>query len=160
MVPRRLAKNRKLHQHLAQGIEDIWANENGLFLPSIKILIDSKKLEQLFCFIVKGLMWYHWRVLLTPDIYVRAGYIRNTAQKAFQEFFRRKASQRGGNDLGDGTIIYEGAQGVDSPYVSFWKFLVYGGVKVGDDPAIPLETPTLIWGLTGRNKIIPDSWGA
>ncbi len=160
MVPPRLAKNKKLHYALAQDREDLWVHENGLFRLRTKIPFDSTKLNQLYCFIIKGLMWHHWGVLLTPNIFVRAGCIRKTAEKAFQDLINGNASQRAGRDLGDGTIIYEGAQGVDSPYFSIWKFLVYGGVELGGDPATPLETPTLIWGLTGRNKIIPDSWGA
>jgi len=160
MVPPRLAKNRKLHRHLAQERKEIWAKENGLFLPSIKIPFDSKKLDGLFSFIVKGLMWYHWGIILTPNTFVRSGYIKNIAENLFQDLFNKNASKRVRRDLGDGTIIYEGAQGVDSPYLSLWKFLVYGGVKVGDSQSAPLETPTLIWGLTGRSINIPKIWDA
>lgn len=158
MVPPRLAKNIKLHHHLTEKRKDIWAEEKGLFLPSIKIPFDSKKLDRLFCFIVKGLIWYHWGVLLTPNTFVRAGCITNKAEKLIQDLLNKNASQRVKSDLGSGTIIYEGAQGIDSPYLSLWKFLVYGGVKLGDDQSAPLETPTLIWGLTGRSKSIPKIW--
>jgi len=150
MVPPRLAKNRKLHYVLAQDREDFWVHEKGLFRPSTKIPFDSTKLNQLFCLIVKGLMWYHWHVLLTPDIFVRAGCIRNTAEKLIHDFFDMNASQRAGDDLGDGTIIYEGFQAVVSSYVSYWRFLVYGGVKLSDDPVTPWETSTLICGSTSR----------
>lgn len=158
MVPPRLAKNRKLHYRLAQERDYSWVHQNGLFRPTMKLPFDSTKLNQLFCLIVKGLMWYHWSVLLTSDVFVRAGCLMNKAEQLFQNFFNKNASQRVIVDLGDGTIHYEGVQGVDSPYLSLWKFLVYGGLRLGDDPIAPSEISSLIWGLTGRSKIIPDLW--
>jgi hypothetical protein len=158
MVPRRLEKNNKLHWQIAQNRENIWIEKNGIFLQSMKIPFDSSKLDKLFCFIVKGLMWHHWNILLSTDTFVRAGCIMEIAETAFQNFFNGNARQRVSVDLGVGTFKYEGVQGVDNPELSIWKFSIYGGLQLGDSPQAPSETPKLIWGLTGRNKIIPDFW--
>jgi hypothetical protein len=158
MASRRLEKNLRLARQIAYGRENIWSKENSLFQLSMKIPIDSSKINKLFCFIVKGLLWHHWNVLLTSNTFIRAGCLMKVAEIAFQNFFDRNANQRVNIDLGNGTIHYEGAQGIDNPELSIWKFSVYGGLKLGDDPRVPSETTRLIWGLNGRNKIIPDLW--
>jgi hypothetical protein len=158
MTPPRLEKNKKLLHQISGKREYIWAEENGIFRLSMKIPFDSCKLDKLFCLIVKGLIWHHWKVLLTSNIFVRAGSIMKAAEQLFQNFFNGISSQRVNNDLGKGTIRYEGIQSVECPYLSLWKFSFYGGLKFGDDPKAPSETPTLIWGLTGKTKAIPDIW--
>ena len=158
MVPPRLAKNRKLHYKLAQERDYLWVYQNCLFRPTLKIPFDSTKLNQLFCLIIRGLLWHHWGVLLTSEVFVRAGCLIDKAEQLFQTFFNRNATQRVICDLGNGTIHYEGVQGVDSPYLSLWKFLIYGGLRFGDDPIVPSEISTLIWGLTGKSKVIPGLW--
>jgi hypothetical protein len=41
---------------------------------------------------------------------------------------RAKARVKG--NIGDGALVYEGAQGTDNPQVSIWKVSLYGGVKM------------------------------
>jgi len=158
LTPHRLEKNRKLHRHLAIDKQKGWINENGLFVPRVIIPFDGLKLEKLFCFIVKGLIWHHWKILLISDIFVRAGCIMKIAEQLFQNFFNGISKQRVNIDLGNGTIRYEGIQSVECPYLSLWKFSFYGGLKFGGDPKAHSEISTLIWGLTGKTKAIPDMW--
>jgi len=158
MTPRRLEKNRKLARHLAQNKQKVWVFENGLYVTKLKIPFDSYKLDKLFCFIVKGLIWHHWKILVTSNIFVRAGCIMKMAEQFFQNFFSGISNQQVNGELGEGTIRYKGIQSVECPYLSLWRFSVYGGLKFGDDPNAPSETPTLIWGLTGKTKAIPDMW--
>jgi hypothetical protein len=56
MVPPRLAKNQKLHRHLSSWRNKIWVEENGILLPNTTLPFDSSKLDELFRFIVKGLL--------------------------------------------------------------------------------------------------------
>jgi hypothetical protein len=161
MIPPRLEKNRKLLQQISRKREYIWEKENRVVRLSMKIPFNSSKLSKLFCFIVKGLMWHHWNVLIAPNTFVRAGNLIEVAEIAFQNLFNGNAKQRVRINLGDGTIQYEGVQGVDTHnQFSIWKFTVYGGIKLDGDPRAPFETPKLIWGLTGTSKIIPDLWAA
>ncbi|MFI5331041.1 MAG: HNH endonuclease [Desulfobaccales bacterium] len=156
----RLQKNRKLFGQLAQKQENVWINENGFTRLSLTVPFDASKLGKLFCFIVKGLMWHHWNVLLDSKHKVRAGCLVNIGEQLFQSFFNFNANQRVNADLGDGTFQYEGVQDIGSPQFSLWKFLVYGGLKLAGVPNMPSETPSFIWGITGRNEIISDLWDA
>jgi hypothetical protein len=72
MVPGRLVKNLALHRRLSNGLGRIWAQEGNLVVP-VTLPIDSDKIGELFRFIVKGLMWHHWKVLLGPETAVWAG---------------------------------------------------------------------------------------
>lgn len=58
-VPRRLARNRKLHAALAEGRQDILVNEQGNVRPSIAIPFETGKLGKLFAFIARGLAALH-----------------------------------------------------------------------------------------------------
>jgi hypothetical protein len=55
MVPKRLAKNAKLHRELAAGL----AKSGGNSIP-----LDHLRVDKLFEMIAKGLAWCHWRVRL------------------------------------------------------------------------------------------------
>jgi hypothetical protein len=153
MVPGRLAKNRKLHQSLAAGMHRVWHQENGIIRPRLSLPLDSTKVNELFHFIVKGVLWHHWRVILTSNHFARAGTLSKEGEKVFWNLFNMNANARTGVvDLGEGTIQYEGIQGFDCPQLSVWKFVVYGGLKLDGDKRAPLENPSLIWGLTGRRS--------
>lgn len=159
MGSRRLEKNLKLARLIVHGRENIWVKENSLFRPSMKIPFDFSKLKELFCFIIKGLMWHHFAILLSSDTPIRAGCLTNEYEQLFNKLFQGNAKQRIEVDLGNGTIQYEGAQGADNHnQFSIWKFTVYGGVKLCDDPTAPSETSMLIYGLTSTKQNIADFW--
>jgi hypothetical protein len=67
MVPKRLAKNLALKRKLAAGMSRTWIREAGVYLPTSTVPFEPEKLEELSAFIAKGLVWHHWRVLITPD---------------------------------------------------------------------------------------------
>lgn len=160
MVPPRLEKNKELLRELGQKKEKILVNVGGLLVPSLKLPIDASKIGELFCFIVKGLLWHHWDVLLTQNHSVRAGSLTKIGEQIFQNLLNGNASQRVMVNLGEGTFRYEGAQGIDSPHLSIWKFSVYGNLKLGGDPEMPSEISSLIWGITGNAMIIKELWDA
>jgi hypothetical protein len=57
-------------------------------------------------------------------------------------------------NLGNGTFVYEGAQGMDCPQLTVWCFSAFGGAKLGGDPKAPDETSSRIGVLTGPARII------
>ena len=158
MVPPRLTKNAKLHRQLAAGTDREWINENGILLRGLTLPFDGEKLEGLFRYIVKGLLWHHWQVSLTKDHFVGAGMLSNAGETVFDKLFNLNAKNRVNISLGEGTIRYEGAQATDNPHISLWKFSIYGGLKFGGDADLPHETPSTVWGITCRNAVRPDFW--
>ena len=41
--------------------------EAGVYLPTSTVPFKPEKLDELFAFIAKGLLWHPWHVLITPD---------------------------------------------------------------------------------------------
>src|SRR5262249_39581072 len=67
-----------------------------------------------------------------------SGHLENLFQQTvtaryealFQRFAKMNARNRAERNIGDGALIYEGAQGTDNPQVSVWKISILGGVKM------------------------------
>jgi hypothetical protein len=154
MVPRRLAKNAALHRVLNDRQVRIWAREGSLVVPVTTLPIDGDKIEQLFRFIVKGLMWHHWRALLSPDIGVWTGFLNQRGVELHRLLLGRGARARAVGNLGDGTFTYEGAQGTDIPQMSIWLFSIYGGIRLSGDPDNPHEVTSFVGGVTATKQTL------
>jgi len=148
MVPARLKRNIKLHRQLADGKSFRWVKENGVFVRRLVFDFDSSKLNSLFRYITKGLLWWHWKVLLTSEDFVDARTLPRVEERYFN--LLRAGNPVNGN-LGEGTFHYEGVQATDNLKYTAWKFSIYGGIKF-NDPRYPEEEPSLIWGLTAPKE--------
>jgi hypothetical protein len=134
MVPERLARNRKLHRELARGTENIWTKEaTGIYVRTSAVPFDGERLEDLLTFIVRGLMWHHWQVLIGANSFVDVLSLTARGERIFARYAGMNATQRVENNLGDGTFVYNGMQGVDNPQVSVWEFSFFGGLKLAGD---------------------------
>ena len=141
MVPLRLKNNQKLHRQIAAGVtRELLSHPSGLLIPTTAIPFDAEKLEKLFVFVVKGLMWHHWNVLLGSDCGVQVS-IPGAMQKPFYEkLFQHRAKARLDEDLGNGTVKYVSAQGIDKPIISVWKFSLYGAYTWRMPPLFPAKS--------------------
>jgi len=156
MVPPRLKKNQKLHHHLAARISTRWAKERaGLIVPVGTIPLDFSKVRALFSLIVKALVWHHWRTYLTRNHFVTVLALSPHGEMAFErKFFRANVRDRVGANLGNGTFVYEGVQGVDYPETTAWRFLIYGGATFGGDPLVPEQGSSVIGAFTGHRRVL------
>ena len=153
MVPKRLAKNVALHASLLKGTKRVWTREKGLLVPTMSIPFDWQKVDQWLVFVVKGLSWHHWKVLIGPDCVVDILGLTSHGKAFFKRFRAMRAAQRIRQDVGDGTFSYEAAQGIDNPQVSVWEFSIYGGVKLAGDPTAPGQTVSKIGVLVGPKSV-------
>jgi hypothetical protein len=129
--PRRLAKNRRLHRALARGSERIWAREpSGLVARALTVPIDGERVEKLVGFITRGLAWHHWNVVLGPDCFVDVLSLTARGETFFKRYRAMRARDRARGDIGNGALVYEGAQGTDNPQVSIWVLSLYGGATM------------------------------
>jgi hypothetical protein len=129
MVRRRILKNAKLHSELAAA----FAQSGGTTIP-----IDHARLEKLFAMIARGLLWYHWQVVLGPNHSSIASIFSVSGEFPFDRMFKAwDTPNRVNVDLGRGTFCYEGAQATDSPQTTIWRFSMYGGIIFGGDPKVP-----------------------
>ena len=95
------------------------------------------KIDRLFEFIIKGLLWHHWNVILDRGRHgLWAGFLTPIGVQFHRQFFAMNANARVSANLGEGTFMYEGLQGTDIPEMSVWLFNVYGGMKLSGDPQL------------------------
>ena len=151
---RRLKRNQKLHRELAIGHSRLWTKEpSGLLVNALTVPIDDKKVEKLIEFIARGLMGHHWGVVLGPECFVDVLSHTPPYGALFQRFAEMKARNRVKVDIGDGALVYEGAQGTDNPQMSVWKISILGGVKM---TAVNDEDSTSWFGVMTGPQAIKD----
>jgi hypothetical protein len=128
-VPKRLAANQKLHRELAQQQGRIWSREpSGLLVRTMILPLDGDRLHELVGMIARGLMFYHWNVALGPGTVVEVYSLTAREDAQFAQYTAMPAKRRAVNNIGNGALAYEGAQGIDNDVVSFWRLSLYGGI--------------------------------
>lgn len=159
MVPKRLRENRKLCKRLAEGAIGVWSEERkGLWIPAMALPIDTAPLESLFAFVARGLIWHHWRTYLTEEHSVGVILLTESGERLFDRFLLGVALRVPVSaNLGGGTFIYEGVQGIDCPQLSMWRFSAFGGVKLGGDPKVPNVTSSRIGVVTGPTQVVSNA---
>lgn len=107
--------------------------ENGLLVPHMTLPVEHLLLLALHEFVGKGLLWHHWRALLSSADAVKAVYLDEALEGFFDEqFFQVPVRRRVDVNLGDGTVWYEGVQGVDCGQLSVWRVRMMGGVELAE----------------------------
>lgn len=144
----RLDKNLKIKRQIANGFARFQRiNEEGARVDESVIPIESELLLQLSGMIAKGLLFYHWGVIVPAETCVLSTFMNATAEQQFLDIrkyvqpkqFRAEDGstsmletfkQTGEMKLGTGTFTYEGFYApIDSPH-SIWRMNFYG-VKLG-----------------------------
>jgi hypothetical protein len=147
MVPGRFVQNRRAHREIARSADHQWHRErSGLITRRMTIPIDGTKIEELFKYITKALMWHHWKVELGDDVYVEAIIPNFALIRTFVGLLRANAAQRVTENVGLGTFMYAGAQGLDNPVHSVWEFAIYGGLDLSGGGTN--EVVSRIYGMT------------
>ena len=152
-VPKRLAKNQRLHRELAAGQTQVWSVEAGLMVPCLAIPIDGKRIERLVDYIARGLMFHHWGIALGSDCIVDVLSLTRHGEGFFDRHLALNARQRASGDIGQGALRYRGAQAVDNPQISFWVMSLYGGLKTeGDDRMTSTKFGVMTGPVTVRER--------
>jgi len=126
------------------------SGDGGTSEDTIAIPFDGEKLEQLFSMITRGLVWYHWRVYLESGYEVQTQTVTAYGLQVYEDkLLRKNARNRVCEDLGNGTFAYEGAQAVDDPAVTVWKFRIYGGLASYEDDISPSTLGSHLVSMTG-----------
>jgi hypothetical protein len=147
-IPRRLAKNPRLHRSLVEGSERRWIEDGGVWRRALTIPITPSQLEGLFALVGRGLACFHWGVYLPKNFSVDVTFLTGAGEAFFeQHFFRLSARNRVRNEIGKGTVRYEGVQGVDFEGITVWRIWMYGGMRLGN-PEFP-ESAGAVGIITG-----------
>lgn len=153
MVPKRLAKNRAFAATLCQGMSPIWVRDpSGLIRRTSKITIDSDRFERWCGLVARGLAYFHWGTVLGPDCFVEVMVPTHAGEGYLNYMLSHRGAKRvWPQDLGRGTFVYEGLQGVDHPQVSAWRLAVYGGLVLsGHNSAVRSR---IVGVLTGPPRV-------
>lgn len=152
-VPKRLAKNIKLHQELEAGRARVWTREaSGIIVPTMAIPFDGEKLNTYVGYAVRGLMWHHWQVMLDADHAVEVMCLTQRGESFFNIMSGWNSRDRVEATLAGGVLSYVGQQGIDKPEISVWTLTFFNGLKVtGSDP----NTEASRWGvMTGPRTMM------
>ncbi|HWW25393.1 MAG TPA: HNH endonuclease [Caulobacter sp.] len=147
-VPGRLARNQKLHRSLIAGRTQVTAREHGEVVDSLAVPFDAEKLSALFAYIARGLTAFHWEVLIPPTHRVESLMLNPAYEAVLRDLFLAPARQRVAADVGHGAFQYQGAQAVDDPALTIWRFQAFGGLVVAGDPRLPEPGAHTTWVLT------------
>jgi hypothetical protein len=156
MVPKRLVKNRKLHSRLARNRGYALSEEpDGSKVSCMVLAIDGQRLLDLFKFITKGLLWFHWGALLKENHSVKTISLTEYGEEFFQKhFFSLNSINSIKSEISNNTFSYKGSQAVDTPEISAWQYTIYNGVKFTETVEDFAESSTKIGALTGPNELI------
>src|SRR5580658_974966 len=95
LLPRRLqhAGKRRLRQSLRDGQGRIFVQEGseGLARPTMTLPLDGEKVKELIQYIVKGLVWFHWKGYLTIPSPVAVFTFVAEGERRFKEVMRQFA---------------------------------------------------------------------
>jgi hypothetical protein len=151
LVEPRLAKNKMLHRRRAQDSSRVWTRtESGLHALTTALPFEPERLVDLFQYIVRGLLFYHWNVRLTVDAFCDLHLLASDGRKFFERFMQIRSKAQATGNFGNSTVIYHGVQGVDSDIISVWRFSLYGDIKLVD----PAEDFVQIGALTGPKRVV------
>lgn len=116
------------------------------------IPFDGSAMERLYEYIVRGLVWHHWKVLLGHDVLVKAGFLVDVGRRMFEHLLMLEAAERVSVNLGDGVFVYEGAQAKDCPEFTVWRMSFYGGAILKGASNDPLNNCTTAYGITAPKR--------
>lgn len=138
-VPRRLAKNAKLHRRLADGMrEESYTDASGNASTRLVLPFDGARLEALFSYITRGLIYVHWGRYLDHGYVARAMAMREAGQHHWEALMTHPtAAGQFGWSLGNRVLRYEAFHDSSNLNVSGWQFRMFGGMSLaeGDDCA-------------------------
>jgi len=157
-LDRRLPRNNKLSNALMDSMKPAWMQEgSGLLLPTASIQFESVKLAELLKLIVRGLTWHHWNAYVGASDYADVMFMPDMGTLDFQDRIRRwGCSQRVVENLGRGTLSYEGVRTADPPELTVWGISMFGGAAIAYDKSRdggPIEVSSRWWVVTAPPQV-------
>lgn len=129
-VPKRLNRNPKLLAQLAGSYKsNTLITSEGYFQTAKTLHIDANKIEELYRFIVRGLCWSEFKLLLPPsDSELEVGLLVPEVAALIDSMLAMKAKQKCHKKIAGGLFECEGAQAVDNDLLTIWKMTLYNVV--------------------------------
>jgi len=159
-VEKRLNSNLKLKRHLSDNLERRWTKtNNNIYLQTVQLPINPVMLLSLFNFIIKGLLWHHWKVTLSSDYFVKAITITDYGVDNFyKQLFRGAVTGVVDENLADNGFTYIGRQGTEYPQMSVWLMKIYNGITLAGINEDEGQSSRCIFGMTGHRRILRNAF--
>lgn len=156
LVPSRLEKNQRLMRELNEGIEYLWIKgKDGFPVRKMTIPIDGDRYMAIFDYIIRALSWYHWNSYIRSESAIYSMNLSQFGEEFFEKyFFSLNASNRIDNEIGDKTIVYEGAQASDNDQITIWRFEIYNGLKVSDGQDKGFNESSCVGSISGPPRLV------
>ncbi|MEW6358636.1 MAG: HNH endonuclease [Planctomycetota bacterium] len=132
-VARRLDRNLKLRRQLRDGQENVWVQEkSGLVLPSMSLPFDGEKFVDLCEYIVRGLVWHEWAVVVPHDYAVGVLTVSDQGLAIFSKHcLSQSAHLRKSVSLANGAFEYTCNCNNEDAALSAWHIRFYGILNMG-----------------------------
>ncbi len=131
-VPSRLAKNKKLHRELTAGFSKQYSPPESGSTTAAAIPFDGEKLNALYGMIGRGLSWHFWKLMFEPSVTVKSFSLTAYGDEQFSRLLSLDGKQRVSQDLGNGTVFYEGILINHRGTICAWRIKFFGGVTLSE----------------------------
>jgi hypothetical protein len=152
-VPKRLAKNLKLHRQLVEGRGQVLVKGRGIIQPSMALPFEGQKLCDLFVLITRGMVAHAFGAQIPQHYSINVGILTERGEEITRPLLAMNAKVRAVGSLADGLIEYEGAQAFDNPALTIWRYRIYGGVSFAD-PNSKGQATKNIWAISARDPLL------
>ncbi len=154
-VPKRLIKNRKLHEQIKKGFgsKNIPSANNGIE-KRLSVEFDARRLNDFVGFVGRGLMWHHWGICLPLNCTFKIFTPTRSGIDFLSGLFQLKTKYRVEAQLGDGTVRYKGVMSETDEGVSVWAIQLFGGITVADDKLEHLFSHSFVAMITGPAEVL------
>lgn len=150
MVPRRLARNKKLHRRLASQMKKAWIlRDSRIYAKQTTFKFEGQTLIQLLGYIVRGIFWHHFDQVLSRNTVVEVLALTKYGKEYFNKnFLSVDGLDSYSGNYGSGTISYKGVRDPSNPEFTCWVFSLYGGIQIYEDSASKSEISNEIGAIT------------
>jgi hypothetical protein len=153
MVPRRLAKNRKLHSQLSSSLGQAWLKDGATLRPATTLLLDADQLKGLVRYFVRGLAAYHWDLIIPAVYRIGVGVWTNEGEQLVASALPKSGKATIEGSWGNRAFEYRGLQAEDDPNLTLWKFEIYGGVLLAGDSNLAPDASPRIWAISSSSEL-------
>lgn len=127
---RRIQRNAKLVREMVEGFE---AYSPVATEDAHATHFRGRKLIEYAAYVGRGLLYYHFGTVLSPEHESKGLAIDASGQKHFDVMFKqlRNVTNTVNNSLAGGALEYRGFVAAEDSQVSAWQVRLYGGVNLG-----------------------------
>jgi hypothetical protein len=154
-VNRRLNKNLPLKNELRSGISSAWFPlKNGKVEKTIAIPFQSDKLIEYCEYIVKGLIWYEWDIIVPKHYVIEVMSLTQHGYAFFRDYiFKLSPDLKRERSFAEGGFSYTCTRNSTDGAFSAWHFKFYENIHLSDNTDEKSVEFAEICAMTGPPKI-------